>query len=102
MRKSIVLLVAAAPAAASAAVTCEGIRADVEAKIRAAGVTAFSVTIVDAAASAPGRIVGSCERGTRKLMYVQGATARRAPAKAPPMLTECRDGSVITSGNCPK
>ena len=93
------------------ALPCEELRQTVEARIRAKGVTHFTVTIVDAAATHRGQVVGSCDLGSRKLMYMQGpgaapapATAQAASAAAPraPMLTECADGRVITEGSCRK
>ena len=98
---------------AALAVTCEELRASVESKIQDKGVTSFTVAIVNAAASAPGRVVGTCERGAKKLVYSKGpssapsasqgtaaATAGAAPRK--PVITECADGRVITEGSCRK
>lgn len=100
--------------AAVAAGTCEPLRERVETTIRAAGVERFTVTIVDAAASVPGKVVGNCEAGTKKLVYVKGdargvapqpraASAANAPPKArkpAPMITECKDGSQPADGVC--
>lgn len=89
---------------APSGLACDELRAQVEAKIRGSGVTRFSVTVVDAAASAPGRVVGQCERGARKLVYRQDpAAAVPAPARRQrddDILTECRDGTVTRGGNC--
>lgn len=103
-------------AAVAQAVSCERLRAEVEAKIRGNGVTEFAVAVVAAASQVQGQTVGTCERGTRKLVYVKGGAAgadkgppspaaapdAAAPArpKPPPVVTECADGRVITSGNC--
>lgn len=91
------------------AVTCDELRAEVEAKIRGGGVAQFNVSVVDASASSPGRIVGTCERGAKKLLYTQTSpSGEAAPAlnrdgkKAPPILTECKDGSVSLGGDCKK
>ncbi len=105
----------AASGAASAAGNCEAIRDGIEKKIRAAGVARFTLSVVDAGATAPGRNVGSCDRGSRKILYVAGegaatlpaasaASAARPPQRRAPeaIVTECRDGSVVTSGDCPK
>jgi hypothetical protein len=100
--------------AAVAAGTCEPLRERVETTIRAAGVERFTVMIVDAAASVPGKVVGNCEAGTKKLVYVKGdaggvapqpraATAANAPPKArkpASMITECKDGSQPADGVC--
>lgn len=99
---------AAAPAHAN---NCDEIRAAIDAKVRAAGVAAFTLSVVDAAASAPGREVGRCDRGAKKILYVADGKATPAPVAPPPpapaaparpsVLTECKDGSV-TTGDCPK
>lgn len=93
--------------------TCEPLRDRVEATIREAGVERFTVSIVDAAASAPGKVVGNCEAGTKKLMYLRhdaraaapapaASAATRAPGarKPAPMITECKDGSQPADGVC--
>ncbi len=101
-------LLLALPAAQAS--NCEQIRDSIDAKVRAAGVKAFTLTIVDAAASAPGRNVGSCDRGSKKILYVAGGATAPAPSAAPApapaakpaagVLTECRDGSVKVGGDC--
>jgi hypothetical protein len=107
------LLLVQLPAAVVAG-TCEQLREQVETTIRAAGVERFTVSIVDASASVPGKVVGNCEAGTKKLVYVKGdargavpqsrtAPAASAPAKArkpAPMITECKDGSQPADGVC--
>ena len=98
------------------AVGCDALRAEVESKIRNAGVAQFSVSIVEAGASEPGRMVGTCDQGKRKLLYVQArssdatttppaapsAAARRPAKKVEPILTECKDGSVSMNSDCKK
>lgn len=129
---TLVLIAAAAMAgsavAAPAADGCDTLRSDIEARIRASGVAVFSVAVVDAAASAPGVVVGSCALGTRKIVYLKGvavaapppvsampvATAASrppvvrstVPAPTPPaadddaVLTECKPGYVSIRGEC--
>jgi len=93
--------------------TCEELRAEIEAKITAAGVTRFTVTLADATAPvAPGaRVVGSCDRGGQSIVYAvpsggAGATGPGAAAgrprtsRAAPILTECRDGTQSVGGDC--
>ncbi|MNQ91810.1 hypothetical protein D3C85_1072080 [compost metagenome] len=102
------LLVAAGSAHAQSPSNCETLRAQIEAKIAASGVTNFSVVTVDAAATASGQVVGSCELGTKKIVYQrEGGAASPAPAspsapapRGEPMLTECKDGSVSMGGSC--
>ena len=98
------LVLAAAPAWAQTD-NCDVLREQIERKIRASGVTAFSVTVSDAAASAPGRVVGQCAQGRRKIVYQRvDAADAAAPSRAPsaPVVTECKDGSVRVDGDCKK
>ena len=114
------LLVAIPSAVAGAAglaqaATCDELRAEIEARIAAAGVARFTVAVADAAAPlAPGaKVVGSCDRGGKSIVYevqsdgaATGATgpsaaAGRPPAsRAAPILTECRDGTQSVGGDC--
>jgi len=92
------LWIGAAPAHAE---SCEEIRARIDAKIRASGVATFTLATVDAASSAAGRTVGTCDKGAKKIVYVQHGKAAAA-RDAPPVITECRDGSVSVGGDCRK
>jgi len=113
------LLVAACAFAAASgpvvAATCEELRAEIEAKIATAGVARFTVVVAEASAPlAPGaRVVGSCDRGGKSIVYevqagsaAAGATAPNAAAgrprapRAAPILTECRDGTQSVGGDC--
>jgi hypothetical protein len=112
----VVAFVALLRALPSFAVSCEDLRAEVESKIRSTGVAEFTISIVEASASAPGRIVGTCDQGSRKLLYTQAkstvagtkAPAGPSPASASPgrnvepILTECKDGSVAVNSDCKK
>ena len=50
--------------------SCEELKAEIEAKIQAAGVTSYTLEIVPAAeANDPGMVVGSCENGSRRIIY---------------------------------
>ncbi|EJL78110.1 Protein of unknown function (DUF1161) [Variovorax sp. CF313] len=94
--------------AAHGAEDCEALRTGIESKIAAAGVARFTVTVVDANASANGQVVGSCELGTKKIVYLKdagpasGAGSAPAPRPGEPMLTECKDGTVSVGGDCRK
>jgi hypothetical protein len=89
--------------------SCETLRAQIESRIAAAGVAQFSVTTVDASAPANGKVVGSCELGSKKIVYevkdgkapAQGSAAPK-PARGPAIVTECRDGTVSMGGDCRK
>jgi hypothetical protein len=100
----------------SLAVSCEDLLAQVESKIRSTGVAQFTVAIVDASASGPGKTVGTCDQGSRKLLYTQARstagdtkapaepspTSARPARKVEPILTECKDGSVSMNSDCKK
>ena len=96
---------------AQAADVCEPLREQIEVQIAATGATGFAVIVVDVDAEVAGKVVGTCAKGSRKLVYVRaGGAAPGAklvrpvgPAAAPPVargkdaniITECRDGTVV-------
>lgn len=92
------LLALAAPA--GAAESCEALQARIDAKIRASGVRAFTLRSVPADAKVEGKVVGSCELGTRKIVYAQTGAPPRPDKDA--ILTECKDGTVSVGGDCRK
>ena len=83
---------------------CDTIRDQIDAKIRASGVTDFALAVVDAQAQADGKVVGSCDLGTRKIVYQKTPSPGVSPSKPRPareqILTECKDGSVSMGGDC--
>lgn len=75
MRKlalSLLLVIAATPALAQPK-DCGELKAEIDAKITANGVAAFTTTIVDKDAEADGKVVGTCENGTKKIVYKRGS-----------------------------
>lgn len=93
--------------AASHALTCEALKSEIDRKIQSSGVTRYSLVVSDVQASAPGKQVGTCENGTRKIMYTPLAPAGGAAAGVSPVstgaapaprrgkglvLTECKEG----------
>lgn len=69
---------------ASARKSCEELQTEIDAKIKANGVPAYTLNVIDAAneAGAEGKIVGSCDGGSKRIVYVRG-TAVATPAAAP-------------------
>lgn len=60
----------ASGAAMAAPKPCEELKAEIEVKIQAAGVAAYTLEIVPASeVEDPNMVVGSCENGTRKILY---------------------------------
>lgn len=110
------LLTLLSTGAAAQGETCEALRARIESQIAAKGVTQFTVSTVDTAASVPGKTVGSCDLGRKKIVYARsaGAAAAQAPqANAQPpkqqpthptpdseIWVECKDGSLVKGGGC--
>lgn len=106
---------------------CDAIKADIDARVRAGGLSNHSLSVVDKSAPAAGRVVGSCDQGSKKILMTQpalpGQPARPAQAASGPVaavpvagtrrdnrrssatddiLTECKDGSIITGPDCSK
>lgn len=79
---------------------CEAIQQQIEARIKASGATGWMLTTVPVDAQVPGKVVGQCDLGRRKIVYRTGTSA--AARTEAPILTECRDGSVSLGGDCPK
>lgn len=93
---------------AHAADVCEPLREQIEVQIAATGATGFAVVVVDANAEVVGKVVGTCAKGARKLVYVRGAVSGTGAKPARPVaaapvarskdtntITECRDGTVV-------
>lgn len=111
MKLWLVSIAAAFAGASHGAENCEELRARIESSIAAAGATRFAVTVVDANASANGQVVGSCDLGSKKVMYERDVGPGPVPGAAPsaprrpagePILTECKDGTVSVGGDCKK
>jgi hypothetical protein len=68
---TVAMLLAAGTAHAQAK-SCEELKGEIEAKIRQNGVTAFSLTVVAKDAAEDGKVVGTCEGGTKKIVYKRG------------------------------
>jgi Protein of unknown function (DUF1161) len=97
--RRLVLAMALMPAVGMAN-NCEAIQQQIEARIKASGATGWTLTTVPVDTQLPGKVVGQCDLGRRKIVY-QAGTIAAARAEAP-ILTECRDGSVSLGGDCPK
>ena len=69
---------------AQAAKPCEELKTEIAAKLDAKGVKSYTLDIVAKDQDAEGKQVGSCEGGTKKIMYRRGAAApAQAAAKEP-------------------
>ena len=65
-----VLLPGLSPAAA-AVKPCAELQAEIEAKLKAHKVKAYTLNIVSRNADAPGKVVGTCENSSKKIMYIR-------------------------------
>ena len=51
---------------------CTELKDEIDAKIKANGVIAWTTTIVDKDAAEDGKVVGTCDGGTKKIIYKRG------------------------------
>jgi hypothetical protein len=67
------LLLAASPALAQRK-DCEELKSEIDAKIKANGVPVYTLEIVpnDQVKEGDGQVVGSCDGGTKKIVYKRG------------------------------
>lgn len=65
------LLLIAAPAMAQRK-DCGELKSEIEAKIKANGVKSFTLDIVANEDAKDGKVVGSCDGGTKKIVYKRG------------------------------
>src|SRR5438105_13047291 len=55
---------------------CNELKTEIEAKIKKNGVEQFTLDIVDKDAQADGKVVGSCDGGTKKIVYKRGSVGQ--------------------------
>lgn len=74
MKKLVVAigLMTLAGTALAAGKPCEELKSEIAAKLDAKGVNGYSLEIVDKGAAAGGKVVGSCEGGTKEIVYKRG------------------------------
>ncbi|HWD29958.1 DUF1161 domain-containing protein [Pseudomonas caricapapayae] len=74
MKKLVVALglMALAGTALAAGKPCEELKSEIAAKLDAKGVSGYSLEIVDKGAAANGKVVGTCEGGTKEIVYKRG------------------------------
>jgi hypothetical protein len=80
-----VVLLSFAPAFACAAgpKPCEELKSEIAKKLDANGAKAYTLEIVAKDKDAEGKVVGSCEAGTKKIVYVKAPAPAKTPAPAP-------------------
>ena len=65
-------LLSFAGGAFAAGKSCEELKSEIAEKLDAKGVSNYSLEIVDKGAAADGKVVGSCEGGTKEIVYKRG------------------------------
>ena len=65
-------LLSIAGTALAAGKPCEELKSEIAAKIDAKGATGYSLEVVDKGASTDAKVVGSCEGGTKEIVYKHG------------------------------
>jgi hypothetical protein len=78
-----ILLLASASAYAQAAKPCEDLKAEIAQKLEAKNVKSYSLEIMAKDdKEGDGKVVGTCEGGTKKIVYRRNSTPAAAPAPA--------------------
>jgi hypothetical protein len=75
---------APAPAPAQTAKPCEELKDEITKKLDAKGVKGYTLDIVAKDKDAEGKTVGTCDGGTKKIIYTKAAAPAEPPAKEPP------------------
>jgi hypothetical protein len=76
-----VLLLASVSAFAQAAKPCEDLKAEIGKKLEAKGVKSYSLEIMAKDdKEGEGKVVGTCEGGTKKIVYLRTSTPPQTPA----------------------
>lgn len=52
--------------------SCDDVKADIDAKIKANGVSSYTLEVVDKGSAADGKVVGTCDGGTKEIVYKRG------------------------------
>ncbi|SDV08456.1 DUF1161 domain-containing protein [Pseudomonas mucidolens] len=65
-------LLSIAGTALAAGKPCEELKSEIDAKIQANGASGYTLEVVDKGTAASGEVVGSCEGGTKEIVYNRG------------------------------
>ena len=71
----IALVLGMAPLLASAGTPCDEVKTSIAAKLDAKGVKDYTLEVVASEATADKKVVGSCEGGTKKIVYTRGGAS---------------------------
>jgi hypothetical protein len=76
-----ILLFASVPAHAQGAKACDELKDDITKKLDAKGVKGYTLEVVAKDKDAEGKVVGTCDGGTKKIIYSRASAPAEAPAK---------------------
>jgi hypothetical protein len=79
-----VLLFVSVPAHAQGAKACEELKDEITKKLDAKGVKGYTLEIVAKDKEADGKVVGTCDGGTKKILYNRSSAPAETAAKQPP------------------
>ena len=79
-----VLLFVSVPAHAQAAKACEELKDEITKKLDAKGVKGYTLEIVAKDQDAEGKVVGTCDGATKKIIYTKPSAPAATPAKESP------------------
>ena len=79
----VLLSFASALACAEGPKPCEELKAEIAKKLDANNAKGYTLEIVAKDKDAEGKVVGSCEGGTKKIVYSKPSAPAKAPAAAP-------------------
>ena len=80
---AVVVLAPFAAYAQTAAKPCEELKSEIAKKMDANGVKSYSLDIVEKDKDAPGKVVGTCDGNTKKIVYTRTTdNASNSPAPA--------------------
>lgn len=61
--------------------SCDDLKAEISKKLDAKGVVGYTLDAVDKGKEGDGKVVGTCDGGTKSLVYSRGASASSKPAE---------------------
>jgi len=99
------LIIVTFPGAALAK-DCNDIKTDIDAKLKAKGVTNYALHIVDGREVNEGQIVGNCASGAKRIVYFKEPANKNAlvealtasPKQAPPVSSTSATSTPIVTG----
>jgi hypothetical protein len=63
---------------------CEDLKAEIGKKLDAKGVANYTLTIVDKGKESEGKVVGSCDGGTKSIVYQRAASEPKSSKEKQP------------------